>query len=205
LGILGTPSIYALGNEFGSTLHFNDCYNFTLESVSDAAGIVLDLDASLRRDIDLGSISVSGGRLSSSLMDPTPSAFSFDNLLAGVYQLVISGDVTGRDGGLFGGGIVGYGGLLVVTSPPVAAPVPEPSTWALLTLGLMTVGWAACRAAARRTSTWLGQAVETIGPSMVRQCRRASTPILVQRIGRMEHGGLLRLLARADVQHLNRH
>ena len=142
LGMLGTPSIYVLGDEFGSTLHFNDCYNFTLESVSDATGIVLELDASLRRDIDLGSISLSGGGLSGSLTDPTASAFSFDYLLAGVYQLVISGDVTGRNGGLFGGGRVGYGGLLVVTSPPVAALVPEPSTWALLTLGLMTVGWA---------------------------------------------------------------
>ena len=142
MGVLGTPSIQALGNSFKSTQHFNDCYNFTLDSSANADGIVLGLDASLRRDIDLGSITLSGGSLSGSLIDPTAAGFfSFNDLLAGVYQLAISGDVTGRNGGLFGGGLVGYGGLLVATASSVVAPVPEPKTYALLALGLLAMGW----------------------------------------------------------------
>lgn len=141
LGVLGTPSIHAVGHSFKSTQHFNDCYNFTLDSSANADGIVLGLDASLRRDIDLGSITLSGGNLSGSLSDLTASAFSFNDLLAGAYQLMISGDVTGKNGGLFGGGFVGYGGLLVATASSVVAPVPEPKTYALLALGLLAMGW----------------------------------------------------------------
>jgi hypothetical protein len=141
LGVLSTPSLEVLGNSFKSVQHFNDCYNFTLDGSANAGGIVLDLDASRRRDIDLGSITLSGGGLSGSLTDPTASAFSFNDLLAGVYQLVISGDVTGKNGGLFGGGLVGYGGVLVATASSVVAPVPEPKTYALLALGLLAMGW----------------------------------------------------------------
>jgi hypothetical protein len=141
LGVLSTPSLEVLGNSFKSVQHFNDCYNFTLDGSANAGGIVLDLDASRRRDIDLGSITLSGGGLSGSLTDPTASAFSFNDLLAGVYQLVISGDVTGKNGGLLGGGLVGYGGVLVATASSVVAPVPEPKTYALLALGLLAMGW----------------------------------------------------------------
>jgi hypothetical protein len=141
LGVLSTPSLEVLGNSFKSVQHFNDCYNFTLDGSANAGGIVLGLDASLRRDIDLGGITLSGGSLSGSLKDPTASAFSFNDLLAGVYQLVISGDVTGKNGGLFGGGLVGYGGVLVATASSVVAPVPEPKTYALLALGLLAMGW----------------------------------------------------------------
>jgi hypothetical protein len=142
LGVLGTPSGSLLFNSFGSVQHFNDCYNFTLDGSADAEGMVLGLDASPRqRDIHLGSISLSGGSLSSSLIDPTVTTFSFNDLLAGAYQLVISGDVTGRNGGVFGGGFVGYGGALVVAASSVVAPVPEPKTYALLALGLIAMGW----------------------------------------------------------------
>jgi hypothetical protein len=141
LGVLGTPSLEVLGNSFKSVQHFNDCYNFTLDSSANAGGIVLDLDASLRRDIDLGGITLSGGSLVGSLSDLTASTFSFNDLLAGAYQLVITGDVTGKNGGFLGGGFVGYGGLLVATASSVVAPVPEPKTYALLALGLLAMGW----------------------------------------------------------------
>jgi hypothetical protein len=144
LGSLGAPSTSGIGNVFGSTQHFNDCYNFTLTKSANTDGIVFGLDASLRRDIDLGSIILSGGGLSSSLVDISPSAFSFDNLLAGDYQLVISGDVTGRNGGLFGGGLVYYNGILVTTAASVPA-VPEPQTYALLLVGFAGVGFMAYR------------------------------------------------------------
>lgn len=136
LGVLGTPSIEVVSNSFKSTQHFNDCYSFTLNSSANLKGWLLDSGPT-----NLGSITLSGGGLSNSLFDSTASAFSFNDLLAGVYQLVISGDVSGKNGGLFGGGSVGYGGLLIATASSVVAPVPEPKTYALLALGLLAMGW----------------------------------------------------------------
>jgi hypothetical protein len=82
------------------------------------------------------------------LVDTSASSFEFDHLLAGNYQLVITGDVTGRNGGLFGGGYVGYGGIVAVAAAP-AAPAgpaaPEPSTWAMMILGFLRVGYMAYR------------------------------------------------------------
>lgn len=141
LGVLGTPSFDLLGNSFGSVQHFNDCYNFTLNSSASAEGIVLGGDASLRRDIDLGSITLTGGSLSHSLVDSTPTAFSFNDLLAGTYQLIVSGNVTGKNGGFLGGGLVGYGGVMFASPSSVVAPIPEPKTYALLALGLIAMGW----------------------------------------------------------------
>jgi len=146
LGALGAPSLSLLGNSFGSVQHFNDCYNFKLTKAENVGGIMLELDASFRRNIDLGSISLFGGSLASTLIDLSPFAFGFSNLLAGDYQLMISGDVTGQNGGLFGGGLVGYGGALATTEALVVAPaVPEPSTWAMMILGFAGVGFMAYR------------------------------------------------------------
>ncbi|HET7796032.1 MAG TPA: FxDxF family PEP-CTERM protein [Rhizobacter sp.] len=143
LGVMGPPALRLFGNDFGSAQHFEDCYNFTLSGPADSFGFTLTFDGSTRRDIDLTGISLSGGSLAQSLFDPTESSFSFSNLLAGTYQFVITGDVTGRNGGLLGGGLVGYGGSFVTTasSGGIAAPVPEPQTYALLALGLLAVGW----------------------------------------------------------------
>jgi hypothetical protein len=134
MGVLGTPSIQALSDSFKSTQHFNDCYSFTLNSSANVKGGLLDIGP-----ISLGSITLSGGGLSTSLTDSTASVFSFNDLLAGVYQLVISGDV--KNGGLFGGGWGAYSGVLVATASSVVAPVPEPKTYALLALGLLAMGW----------------------------------------------------------------
>ncbi len=141
LGVMGPPALQVFGNSFGSTQHFEDCYNFTLNGPADSFGLTLEWDGSLRRNIDLNSVTLSGGGLSGSLVDSTASSFSFSNLLAGAYQFVVTGDVTGRNGGLFGGGLVGYGGVFATVGASVAAPVPEPKTYALLALGLVAVGW----------------------------------------------------------------
>jgi hypothetical protein len=134
LGVMGTPSDSFFGNKFGSAQHFNDCYNFTLNSSANVKGGLLDIGP-----ISLGSITLSGGGLSTSLIDSTASAFSFNDLLAGVYQLVISGDV--KNGGFLGGGWGVYVGGLHATASSVVAPVPEPKTYALLALGLLAMGW----------------------------------------------------------------
>lgn len=141
LGVMGPPALRVIANDFGSVQHFEDCYSFTLNNPADSLGLSWELDASWTRDIDLTSISLTGGNLVNAIVDTSTSSFSFSNLAAGVYQFVVTGDVTGRNGGLLGGGVVGYGGVFATSSAPVAAPVPEPKTYALLALGLLAVGW----------------------------------------------------------------
>jgi hypothetical protein len=141
LGVMGPPALRVIGNDFSSVQHFEDCYNFTLNSPADSLGFTFALDLSGRRNIDLTSITISGGSLGQSIVDTSASSFSFNNLLAGVYQFVIAGDVTGSNGGFLGGGLVGYTGVFATSgSTAIAAPVPEPETYAMLALGLLAVG-----------------------------------------------------------------
>jgi hypothetical protein len=141
LGVMGPPALRVIGNSFGSTQSFEDCYNFTLNGPADSFGFTLEFDGSVRRNIDLTSVTLSGGSLVHSIEDTSSTTFSFSNLLAGAYQFVVMGDVTGRDGGLFGGGTVGYAGAFATAAnTAIAAPVPEPKTYAMLALGLIAVG-----------------------------------------------------------------
>jgi len=141
LGVMGPPAVRVIGNSFDSAQSFEDCYNFTLDGPADSFGFTLEFDGSVRRNIDLTSITLSGGSLTHSIEDTSATTFSFSNLLAGAYQFVIMGDVIGRDGGFLGGGLVGYaGGFATAGSTAIAAPVPEPKTYAMLALGLIAVG-----------------------------------------------------------------
>jgi hypothetical protein len=139
LGVMGPPALRIFGNDFGSRTHFEDCYNFSLTGPANAFGATFEFDLSSLRNIDITSVSLTGGSLSSTLTDASPSTFSFSNLAAGVYQFVVMGDVTGRSGHDWFGA-VGYAGTMVTTQA-VAAPVPEPETYALLAAGLLAVGW----------------------------------------------------------------
>lgn len=137
LGVMGPPALRLIGNDFGSVGHFTDCYNFTLNAPGSSLGFTWEIDASWARDIDLTSASLTGGSLSSALFDTSPLFFSFGNLLPGVYQLVIEGEVTGRNGGLFGGGILAYGGTVATTR---ISPVPGPMAGASIPGLVMLVG-----------------------------------------------------------------
>jgi PEP-CTERM motif len=140
LGSMGPPGVTWIGNDFYAATSFNDCYNFTLSNSADAFGLTLEWDFSHANNIDLAWVALSGGSLAGTVVDNSPASFSFSNLLAGAYQLVVSGAVTGS----WSWAPVGYAGALVTTRD-VAAPVPEPETYAMLALGLAVVGWSARR------------------------------------------------------------
>lgn len=142
LGSMGPPGATSLYNDFSSQQQFNDCYNFTLNNSADAFGLTLEWDWSFARDIDVTSVSLSGGGLASTITDDTPGTFSFSNLLAGAYQLIVSGNVSAADFSRYSDGAVGYVGVMA-TSRSIAAPVPEPETYAMLALGLAIVGFTA--------------------------------------------------------------
>lgn len=140
---MGPPAVTTIGNSFqGGAGHFDDCYNFTLSNSAEAFGLTLEWDMSLTSGIDVGQVALSGGSLSDPVVDDSPGWFSFSHLLAGTYQLIVSGDVTNP--WKFDVGSVGYAGLLATTRS-FAAPVPEPETYAMLALGLAVVGWSAKR------------------------------------------------------------
>jgi hypothetical protein len=133
IGTISTPGLSVFGNSFGSVQHFSDCFTFTLNHPSSAFGFTSAFDVSLSRNIDLSSITLSGGSLLSPVVDTTPTFFSFSNLLSGTYQLAIEGDVTGRNGGFLGGGFVGYGGTIAVVASSVPSPIVGAGLPGLLT------------------------------------------------------------------------
>ncbi len=137
LGSLGS-SDSLFGNWFSSAQSFNDCYSFTLGNGSDVSGLTAELDLSLKLDLDITSVSLFGST-GTPILTGGNGGFSFDNLAADTYQLVVSGDVSrvANFGTLFG---VGYGGA-VSASPSITAPVPEPETYAMLAMGLGLVSW----------------------------------------------------------------
>jgi hypothetical protein len=130
------------GNWFSSAQTFSDCYSFTLASASDVSGLTAAIDLSIKFDVDVDSVTLLGGGLGSQSLTADTGEFSFDNLTAGVYQLVVSGDVSrvANFGTLLG---VGYGGA--ISASAITAPVPEPETYAMMAMGLGLIGWVSRR------------------------------------------------------------
>lgn len=139
LGTISTPSLTTFGNSFSSNQHFSDTYNFSLDESSFVlAGATAQLDFNFLRNIDVTSVTLVGGGLTASY-NFGPVALSFSDLLAGTYQLVVSGDVTGRFGR------AAYEGALLTLPSELSAPVPEPETLGMLALGLAAIGFVARR------------------------------------------------------------
>ncbi len=135
-----------LGNTFGKTsvgLLFSDVYTFDLTSISQTAATTVALNYSF------GKLDFSLSNMAISLTDSTGSTvYASDNTLdasnalwidallnPGVgYRLVVTGMVTGTNGGSYGGALA-------------ALPVPEAKTYAMLLAGLGMVGFMARRRA----------------------------------------------------------
>jgi hypothetical protein len=139
LGAINSPSLTFFGNTFRSNQHFTDTYNFSLsESSFVAAGATATLDLNIFRDLNVTSVTLLGGGQTTSYQGGGVGA-SFSNLLAGAYQLVVTGDVTG----IFGK--ASYEGAILTLPSQLSAPVPEPETFGMLAFGLAAVGFVARR------------------------------------------------------------
>jgi PEP-CTERM motif len=140
LGVIGAaPTSFAsqCGRlPFGSA-SFTDHYSFSIAALGNVAGGFVDFLVFQWNDVNLNSVVVTGqGQVRSD--SNAADGFSFAGLSAGTYDLAVSGYL---DRGQLIGGYTGA----ISSSATVAAPVPEPETYAMLMLGLAGVGFAARR------------------------------------------------------------
>ncbi len=147
LGTIGPGNIVAFGNFFGAAGTFNDCYSFTLSATpASATSTTVEWDWSSRLDVNLSSVSLSGGSVLSHIDTGPLRSWTFGDLTAGDYQLSLAGNVYDTGAGSAGLG-VGYSGMLTTSGPAVVTPVPEPATVAMLALGFAAVAWGTRRRA----------------------------------------------------------
>lgn len=119
------------GNYFNAgTNTFTDYYTFALVNNGLVAGGTFEIDLGKWLNVDIKSVSLSGGSLATSITDTyAKDGFTFEGLTQGAYTLSVSGLVTGWTGGAYIGAI-----------QAIAAPVPEPEEYAVALLGLLGVG-----------------------------------------------------------------
>lgn len=125
--------------EYGSPLgDFVDHYTFELIGAVGAEGgasVAMEWGS---LDLNLKSVSLSGGNLTETLTDTTPASFSFSGLGAGTYAFDVVGELKSIGGPI---GVAAYTG----TIRAVASPAPEPGALALALAGLVGVGLLARR------------------------------------------------------------
>jgi hypothetical protein len=149
-GNIVAPDTRSFGNTFDSRDpegYFTDYYNFSLTSGVNSFGGAWELDPLLNRT-DISNLSVSlwsGGSSFGSFDMPTDffgfpieGLFKFEGLGAGNYSLHVRGNIDQHLG--LNRDEAGYGGWISFTSATTA--VPEPSTLAIMGLGLLGLAFA---------------------------------------------------------------
>jgi len=115
---------------------FTDYYNFTLPTLSNLGGTVQNAPLSLSfsflnttytMSYNTGSLSMTLLQGGNPITNPGTS-ISLSNLTSGLYSFKITGNGIGTNGGSYAFGAF-------------AAPVPEPSTWAMMLGGLGLIGF----------------------------------------------------------------
>lgn len=132
LGLLSSDTT-EFSNSFLGSGSFSDTYNFTLGGSGSAYGGITTF--SFLSNIKLSSLSLTGGNIATTLTDLTPGAFSFGNLIAGSYSLVLTGSTFGIASGYRG----------TIETNAVAAPVPEPESLMMMGLGMGVLAFVARR------------------------------------------------------------
>jgi len=123
------PLYHAFVNFTGN---FTDIYTFTLTGPADTVvGDTTTINFGRWWNVNLHSATLSGGGLSSSLVDDNPNnGFSFHGLSGqGTYSLAISGTVDGK-------GLMGVTGMYA----GYVSAVPEPEALGLALVGLLATG-----------------------------------------------------------------
>lgn len=151
LGLLGDADT-TFGNTLKSTTGgFTDYYSFSIGgSSTGAAGSTVETAWNFWvSGVDITTIKLTGGTLSSALIDTNASnGFLFTGMGAGTYTMALSGNVTW---GLTSGAYTGTIHAISSSAPsaPVASPAPEPADFAMALMGLAGVGFMVRRRAAR--------------------------------------------------------
>lgn len=137
---IGTdPTRFVTGTAVSGS--FYDTYSFSLTGLSSAVASSVSIELSSIFDISNGVLSLWSGSvsdgvadtlLSSTGFDTTSTSLSVSELIAGNYYWSVSGDASGSAGGSY----------LFASS---TAPVPEPSSYAMMLAGLGMLGIAVSR------------------------------------------------------------
>jgi hypothetical protein len=135
---LGPPGNRLFGGLFSTPGAFTECYTFSLTGPANSFGGMIEVDVSPWLTIDVVTVLLTGGNLSETATDDTPTSFSFTDLLAGDYELAIVGSVGGQVGYL--PTTVSYTGSIATVTDPTPAtpttPVPEPASLAVFGMAL---------------------------------------------------------------------
>ncbi len=149
-GKMGPPATASITTNESDNHTISDYFTFSLNASADLSGAAPDVKFSFEDSwghhgwddsfsIELTDVSLFSGKVGSGTKvgstDSDPSKFSFSNLVAGSYYLLITGKQKGDDGVY----------KVSLNTSPSATTVPEPEAYAMMLAGLGLIGFAVSR------------------------------------------------------------